>query len=45
MKENIKTDNLAKTIFYKNEIKELIDKCNNEHWLKLIYIFINDLIM
>lgn len=45
MDKNNKTDNLGKAAFYKNEIKELINKCNNEHWLKLIYIFINNLIM
>jgi hypothetical protein len=30
--------------YYKNEIIELIEKCDNLHWLKTIYAYISNLL-
>lgn len=34
---------MAKEV-YKEEIKELIDKCDNIHWLKVIYAYVGGLL-
>lgn len=46
--EEIKENNLDKDeeikIFYKQNTIELITNCDNEEWLKLIYIYVKRLL-
>jgi hypothetical protein len=38
-----KKDN-TENVFYRNEIFKLINKCDNTHWLKVIYAYIKKLL-
>ena len=44
----VKTENCmegSRRMYYKEKIMELINGCDNEHWLKVIYVFTRKLLV